>query len=168
MLALFTLPTLVVVAALVSFTMKPVSGLTMAVPIRSPLALKMAPVALRSRLLVKVVLVPAAVVLVPAAVVLVPAAAPTGGILPREEPEKASPDDVPEIDVPAVVPPEPEAGMVAVEFDVVVVVVALGGVPRAPEFIRAWVAGAAKAIATEVARNAGVSLRIGVSLEFRS
>jgi hypothetical protein len=108
------------------------------------------------------------VVFVPAAVVLVPAAAPTGGTLPREEPEKASPDDVPEIDVPAVVPAEPAAPRVPGEFDVVVVVVALGGVPRAPEFIWAWAAGAAKAIATEVARNAGVSLRIEVSLEFRS
>jgi hypothetical protein len=86
--------------------------------------------------------------------------------LPREEPEKASPDDVPEIDVPAVVPPDPDAGMVAVEFDVVVVVVALGGVPRA-EFTWAWAAVPAKAIATEVARNAGVSVRIEVSLGFR-
>src|SRR4030081_293102 len=126
----------------------PVSGLTIKGAIRSPLALKMAPVALRSALLVNVVLGPAAV--------------PTGGALPREEPEKASPDEVPEIDVPAVVPAEPAAGMVAVEFDVVVVV-ALAGVPRAPELIWAWAAVAVKAIATEMARNAGVGMRIEAS-----
>jgi hypothetical protein len=118
--------------------------------IRSPFALKMPPVALG--LLVKVE--------------LLPAAGPTGGALPREEPVKASPDEVPEIDVPAVVPAEPAAPRVPGEFDVVVVV-ALGGVPRAAEFIWAWAAVHAKAIAAEVARNAGVGLRIEVSLGFR-
>jgi hypothetical protein len=116
--------------------------------IRSPFALKMPPVALA--LLVNGV--------------LLPAAGPTGGALPREEPVKASPDEVPEIEVPAVVPAEPEAPS---EFDVVVVVVALDGVPRAAEFIWPCAAVHAKAIATEVARNAGVGLGIEVSLGFR-
>src|ERR1700687_1819199 len=130
------------------FISAPVSGLTMNGAIRSPFALKMPPVALG--LLVKVE--------------LLPAAGPTGGALPREEPVKASPDEVPEIDVPAVVPTEPAAPRVPGEFDVVVVVVALGGVPRAAEFIWAWAAVHAMAITTEVPRNAGVGLRIEISL----
>jgi hypothetical protein len=118
--------------------------------IRSPFALKMPPVALA--LLVKMA--------------LLPAAGPTGGALPREEPVKASPDEVPEIEVPAVVPAEPEAPRVPGEFDVVVVVVALADVPRAAEFIWPCAAVHAKAIAMEAARNAGVGLRIEVSLGF--
>jgi hypothetical protein len=156
----------------------PESGLI--TPMRSPFALKTAPVALRSRPFVVVLL-------------FAFAAAPTAGALPREDPEKASPVEVPEIEEPAVWPdaglredpvnasPEevPETELPAVVpgdpvalaaptvpvDDEVVEVVALGAVPRAADPVWAWAAVPARAIATEVAMNAGVSLRIEVSLD---
>jgi hypothetical protein len=102
-------------------------------------------------------------------VLLLPAAAPTGGALPREEPEKASPLEVPEIEVPDVEPAVPLGLRVLGDEGLVVVVVALGGVPRAAELVWAWAVAPASAITTEVAMKAGESLRMGGLLwRFRS
>jgi hypothetical protein len=83
----------------------------------------------------------------------------------REEPVKASPDEVPEIDVPEVLPPVPCAPTVAAGREVVVAVVAFPGLGRTPD-VWAWTAVPARAIATDVAMNAGVNVvRIEVSLD---
>jgi hypothetical protein len=100
---------------------------------------------------------------VAAGALLLFASAPTAGALPRDAPEKASPLDVPEIEVPDVEPAVPVELMVLDDADVVVVAVALGGVPRAAEEVWAWAVAPASAITTEVAMKAGDSLRMEVS-----
>jgi hypothetical protein len=137
---------------------------------RSPFALKIAPVEFRSRLLAVL-------------------AAPTGGTLPREEPENASPLDVPETDAPEVWPevgfredplnaspdevPEIDApvvvpGVPVAEPPGTLVVAGVeappGAIGRAAEFTWAWAAVPASASATDVAIDTGFSARIEVSL----